>query len=69
MTGLPPTPEEVDAFLKDDSAEAFAKVVDRLLAAAAEPDGSVAVHAIPVGVAGLGDRQALASHHVGSNGG
>ena len=32
LTGLPPTPEEVDAFLKDDSAEAFAKVVDRLLA-------------------------------------
>jgi hypothetical protein len=32
LTGLPPTPEEVDAFLKDDSPEAFAKVVDRLLA-------------------------------------
>ena len=32
LTGLPPTPEEVDAFLKDESAEAFAKVVDRLLA-------------------------------------
>ncbi|MFY7953535.1 MAG: DUF1549 domain-containing protein, partial [Armatimonadaceae bacterium] len=31
LTGLPPTPEEVDAFLKDDSAEAFAKLVDRLL--------------------------------------
>ncbi|MBY0460477.1 MAG: PSD1 and planctomycete cytochrome C domain-containing protein, partial [Gemmataceae bacterium] len=31
LTGLPPTPEEVDAFLKDDSPEAFAKVVDRLL--------------------------------------
>ena len=35
LTGLPPTPEEVDAFLKDDSAEAFAKVVDRLLASPA----------------------------------
>ena len=33
LTGLPPTPEEVDAFLKDDSPDrAFAKVVDRLLA-------------------------------------
>jgi hypothetical protein len=32
LTGLPPTAEEVDAFLKDDSADAFAKVVDRLLA-------------------------------------
>jgi cytochrome c553 len=32
LTGLPPTPEEVDAFLKDESAQAFAKVVDRLLA-------------------------------------
>ncbi len=32
LTGLPPTPSEIDAFLKDDSADAFAKVVDRLLA-------------------------------------
>jgi mono/diheme cytochrome c family protein/cytochrome c553 len=32
LTGLPPTPEEVDSFLKDKSAGAFAKVVDRLLA-------------------------------------
>jgi hypothetical protein len=32
LTGLPPTPEEVDAFLSDDSPEAFARVVDRLLA-------------------------------------
>lgn len=32
LIGLPPTPEQVDAFLSDDSAEAFAKVVDRLLA-------------------------------------
>ena len=29
---MPPTPEEVDAFLKDESPDAFAKVVDRLLA-------------------------------------
>lgn len=32
LTGLPPTPEEVEAFLADDSAEAYAHVVDRLLA-------------------------------------
>jgi hypothetical protein len=32
LIGLPPTPDEVDAFLKNDSADAFAKVVDRLLA-------------------------------------
>jgi hypothetical protein len=32
MIGLPPTPAEVDAFLADDSPEAFARVVDRLLA-------------------------------------
>ncbi|HSI15169.1 MAG TPA: PSD1 and planctomycete cytochrome C domain-containing protein [Chthoniobacter sp.] len=34
LTGLPPTPEEIDAFLHDSrpDAEAFAKVVDRLLA-------------------------------------
>ncbi len=32
LTGLPPTPEEVDAFERDSSAGAFAKVVDRLLA-------------------------------------
>jgi hypothetical protein len=31
LTGLPPTPDEVDAFLSDQSAEAFAKIVDRLL--------------------------------------
>ena len=32
LTGLPPTPEQVQSFLKDESPEAFAKVVDRLLA-------------------------------------
>jgi hypothetical protein len=32
LIGLPPTPEEVDAFLADDSDQAFARVVDRLLA-------------------------------------
>jgi cytochrome c553 len=32
LTGLPPTPEEIDAFLADRSADAVAKLVDRLLA-------------------------------------
>jgi Protein of unknown function (DUF1549)/Protein of unknown function (DUF1553)/Planctomycete cytochrome C len=32
LTGLPPTFDEVDAFLSDESPEAFATVVDRLLA-------------------------------------
>jgi hypothetical protein len=32
LTGLPPTPEEVQAFVADGSPEAFTRVVDRLLA-------------------------------------
>jgi mono/diheme cytochrome c family protein len=32
LIGLPPTPEEIDAFLADTSPEAFARVVERLLA-------------------------------------
>jgi mono/diheme cytochrome c family protein len=32
LIGLPPTPEEIEAFEKDTSSAAFAKVVDRLLA-------------------------------------
>jgi hypothetical protein len=32
LTGLPPTPEEVQEFLADSSPNAFARVVDRLLA-------------------------------------
>ena len=32
LTGIPPTPTEVDAFLKDASPDAYGKVVDRLLA-------------------------------------
>jgi len=31
LTGLPPTPEEVEAFFNDESPEAFSRVVDRLL--------------------------------------
>ena len=32
LTGLPPTPEEVDAFIKDSSPQAYEKLVDKLLA-------------------------------------
>ncbi|HLX63237.1 MAG TPA: PSD1 and planctomycete cytochrome C domain-containing protein [Planctomycetota bacterium] len=32
LIGLPPTPEEIDAFQADTSPDAFAKVIDRLLA-------------------------------------
>jgi len=35
ITGLPPTPEEVDAFLADQAPDAYEKVVDRLLASPA----------------------------------
>ncbi|HEV3028690.1 MAG TPA: DUF1549 domain-containing protein, partial [Planctomycetota bacterium] len=35
LTGLPPSPEDVDAFLADASPEAFDKVVERLLASPA----------------------------------
>lgn len=35
LTGLPPTPLEVEAFVSDDSPAAFAKVIDRLLASPA----------------------------------
>ena len=31
LTGLPPAPPEIEAFLADDSPDAFARVVDRLL--------------------------------------
>jgi len=32
LTGLPPTPEEADAFLRDPAPDAYEKYVDRLLA-------------------------------------
>jgi hypothetical protein len=32
LTGLPPAPEEVDAFLADDTPEAYERLIDRLLA-------------------------------------
>ena len=32
LIGLPPTPEEIDAFVADDSPRAYERVVDRLLA-------------------------------------
>jgi hypothetical protein len=35
VTGLPPTPEETEAFARDPSADAYARLVDRLLASPA----------------------------------
>ncbi len=35
LTGLPPTPDEIDRFLSDDSPDAYERVVDRLLASPA----------------------------------
>ena len=35
LTGLPPTVEEIDAFLRDESSNAYQRVVDRLLDSAA----------------------------------
>ncbi|MCL6502189.1 MAG: DUF1549 and DUF1553 domain-containing protein [Pirellulales bacterium] len=38
LTGLPPTPEELAAFLEDRAADAYEKVVDRLLASHAHAE-------------------------------
>ncbi len=35
LTGLPPTPDEIDAFVADRSSDAYARLVDRLLASPA----------------------------------
>src|SRR6476660_9551765 len=35
LTGLPPTPAEIDAFVADGAADAYERLVDRLLAAPA----------------------------------
>jgi hypothetical protein len=35
LTGLPPSPDEVDAFLADESPDAYPRLVDRLLASPA----------------------------------
>lgn len=35
LTGLPPTPNEIDSFLKDESPQAYEKLVERLLASPA----------------------------------
>lgn len=35
LTGLPPTPQEVEAFLADDRTDAYERLVDRLLASSA----------------------------------
>ncbi len=35
LTGLPPTPDEIEAFLADDAPDAYARLVDRLLASPA----------------------------------
>src|SRR5262249_43244190 len=32
LTGLPPTPEEIDAFVNDNAPDAYERLVDRLLA-------------------------------------
>ncbi|MFT4547313.1 MAG: cytochrome c553 [Verrucomicrobiales bacterium] len=65
LIGLPPTPEQVVAFLKDSEAEAFAKVIDGLLAS--EHYGERwARHWLDVarysdGLGGFGDNKALPS--------
>ena len=38
LTGLPPTPEEIDSFVEDEAPGAFERVVDRLLASPAHAE-------------------------------
>ena len=46
LTGLPPTPDEIDAYLADATPEAYEKVVDRALVSASRSSGSTP-HAMP----------------------
>ena len=41
LTGLPPSPGEVDAFLADDSPDAYQKLADRLLASPPASSASI----------------------------
>ncbi len=41
LTGLPPTIEQLDTFLKDDSPDAYEKLVDKLLATDARDFGTL----------------------------
>jgi len=63
LIGLPPTPEQVDAFLSDSSPEAFSKVLDELLASKHYGE-RWARHWLDVarysdGLGGFGDNRAL----------
>ena len=51
LTGLPPTPQEVDAFLADTSDEAYERVIDRLLASSryGEHQGRIWLDAVRYG--------------------
>src|SRR5260370_10897327 len=51
LIGLPPTPEEVDAFVADKSPKAYEKVVDRLLASPRYGERSAPHRLDPAGLA------------------
>jgi hypothetical protein len=61
LTGLPPTPAEIDAFLNDTDSNAYEKVIDRLLAA---PQFGERMASLWLTVARYAEDQA---HQVGSN--
>lgn len=61
LAGLPPTPAEIDAFLNDTGANAYEKVIDRLLAA---PQFGERMASLWLTVARYAEDQA---HQVGSN--